>query len=57
MKLAIIGAVVVAGGLTLAAQADEPLRRDASALFGQIHAQRLPRRRRSTVFSRVTTAH
>jgi hypothetical protein len=57
MKLAIIGAVVVAAGLTLAAQADEPLRRDASALFGQIHAQRLPRRRRSTVFSRVTTAH
>jgi cytochrome c peroxidase len=38
MKLAIIGAVVVAACMPLAAQMDEPLRRDASALFGQIHA-------------------
>jgi cytochrome c peroxidase len=38
MKLAIIGAVVLAACMPLAAQMDEPLRRDASALFGQIHA-------------------
>jgi cytochrome c peroxidase len=38
MKLAIIGVLVLAACVPLAAQVDEPLRRDASALFGQIHA-------------------
>ena len=38
MKLAIIAAVVAAAGMPLATQADEQLRRDASALFGQIQA-------------------